>query len=529
MKKKIIVIIGLLVLCLNLAAQVDIRKNATYFSKGLECKYKDDVEGAIVNFETALRYNANDDASMFELCEQYFNCNRIDEAFEMIKKAVALAPDNKWYQMRLGRFYRNFEQYDDFIKVYKPLVEKYPNDPDMLAELIDVLLIKEDYKEAQKRINDLQELIGANSYISRYYNIIAKSYMKKGKEKEALKIYEKVKEIDPNYPYINISLLEYYEKKGKTDKAFDELIDAINNKNLDFNTKANIYEYWFDKATSSPKVDQQAYRAGNAFIENYPENKMGYIILASYYFNKESYDSCAFMSKKALEFEATNYAALQYLVMCDINLNDNEALMEHATEAVKIFPTQPIFYWFAGVSYALANQDEQSINYFEKGRRFVVDKILLCDFDSYLGDLYHSVGEDEKAFQAYERVLNLDPDNVLVLNNYAYYLSLRNEQLEKAKEMSLRAIELEPLNAIYLDTYAWVLYKLGNYKDAEVQMKKALELSDNPKGDNYEHYGDILYRLDRKDEAIANWKIAKEKGNHSNLLEKKLQDGKLYE
>lgn len=529
MKKKIVVILGLLIVSFNLVAQVDIRKNATFFSKGLECKYKDDTEGAIQNFESALRYNSSDDASMFELCEQYVKVNRLDEAFDMIKKAVSLSPDNKWYQMRLGRFYRNFEQYDDFVKIYKPLVAKYPEDPDMLGELIDVLLIKEDYKEAQRRIADLQELIGANSFISRYYNILAKAYMEKGKEKEALKIFDKIKEIDPNDPYINISLLEYYEKKGNMDKAFDELIDGINNQNLDFNTKANIYEYWFDKATSSPKVDQQAFRAGNAFIQNYPENKMGYVILASYYFNQQNYDSCAYMSTKTLEYEPTNYAALQYLVMCDVNLNDNQSLMEHSSEALKIYPTQPIFYWFAGVSYALDHQDEQAINCFEKGRRFVVDKKLLCDFDSYLGDLYHSVGDDEKAFQAYERVLNFDPDNVLVLNNYAYFLSLRNEQLDKAREMALHAIELEPLNSYYLDTYAWVLYKLGNYKDAEVHMKKALGVAKDPNGSNYEHYGDILFRLNKKEEALEYWRKAKEAGNFSQMLEKKLQEGQLYE
>ena len=159
----------------------------------------------------------------------------------------------------------------------------------------------------------------------------------------------------------------------------------------------------------------------------------------------------------------------------------------------------------------------------------MTDKTLLCDFDSYLGDLYHSVGEVEKSFQAYEKVLQTQPDNVLVLNNYAYYLSLRSERLDKAKEMALRAVELSPDNATYLDTYAWVLYKLKDYTGAEAQMKKALNLLNSPDGTYFEHYGDILFQLGRKEEAVECWEKAKKAGGSSKLLDKKLKDKTLYE
>ena len=85
----------------------DKKKNAIYFSNGLQSKYRDDTEGAIRNFEQALRYMPDDAASMYELCQQYADAGRIEEAFNMIKKAAQIDPENKWYQMRLGQFYRN--------------------------------------------------------------------------------------------------------------------------------------------------------------------------------------------------------------------------------------------------------------------------------------------------------------------------------------------------------------------------------------------------------------------------------------
>lgn len=529
--RRCLVIVLLLIATVGFS-QEDVRKNALAFSKGLECKYKEDVSGAIKNFEEALRFMPNDAASMFELSEQYVKAGKMEEGFEMIKQAAQLDPENKWYQMRLAMFYRTLEQFDDYIKVFEGLTAKYPGDVDMLSNLIEAYLITEKYDKAiekldileqqagvsalvseqkveiyqrqgntKKVISELEKLIAENPENTRYYSMLAKVYMENKKEKEAVKLYNNIKEIDPSDPYINISLLEYYENKKDYDKAFDELIEAINNKNLDFNTKANIYEYWFNKHQDAKDIDQQALRAGNAFLVNYPDNKMGYLVMASYHINKQEYQPCSVMAQKALEYDHTNYAAWQYLVICDGALRANDSLKKHSVEALQFYPTQPIFYWYAGVSHALDKQDAEAISYFEKGRKFVTDKNALMDFDSYLGDLYHSVGETEKAFQAYDRVLNQDPDNVLVLNNYAYYLSLRKEDLDKAKAMALHAVELEPNNAIYLDTYAWVLYQKGEYKAAEAQMEKAVKLLKSPDKTYYQHYADILDKVNKPGKA----------------------------
>ncbi len=73
----------------------DKKKNATYFSNGLQSKYREDTEGAIRNFEQALRYMPNDAASMFELSQQYVDAGRIEDAFKMIQQAVKIDPENK--------------------------------------------------------------------------------------------------------------------------------------------------------------------------------------------------------------------------------------------------------------------------------------------------------------------------------------------------------------------------------------------------------------------------------------------------
>ena len=504
----------------------DKKKNAVYFSNGLQSKYREDTEGAIRNFEQALRFMPNDDASMFELSEQYYNAGRIEEAFYMIKQAASLDPDNKWYQIRLGLFYRNLEQYDEFIQLYEKLSEKYPDDLEMLSELIDAYLSmgqldkalnKMDLLEEQvgpnevfteqrlniykrqgnekKLIAELEQLIKENPENSRYYSMLAQVYTESGKEKEALKLFEKIKELNPNDPYINVSLLEYYEKSGDKDKAFNELIAAIRNKNLDLTTKANVYDYWMNKNQDAATVNEQARQCGEAFIETHPDIKLGYLILGSYYIVTENAVKSKELYQKALAIDSTDFYGWQNLIISESRLNENEAVRDHAVAALKYYPMQPVFYWYAGVASAVLKDDENAIAYLEKGRRYTSDKVQMANFDAFLGDLYHEQGDEEKAFEAYDRTLRNDPDNVLVLNNYAYYLAVKGEDLDKALEMSTKAIAAEPDNPTYLDTHAWVLYKKGDYKEAEKHMKKALKLLKEPDATYQEHYDAIMNKL----------------------------------
>ncbi len=371
-------------------------------------------------------------------------------------------------------------------------------------------------------VAELKKLVEHNPENVRYYGMLAQVYAESGDDKNALKTYEKIKEINPNDPYINVSLLEFYEANGDRDKAFKELLSAIRNRNLDMNTKANIYDYWVQKNQGISTIDEEARQCGEAFLETHPDNKLGYLILGSYHLMKENATKAKEQYQKSLAIDSTDFLSWQNLIISESRLNDNEAVRQHAIAALKYYPMQPVFYWYAGIANAVLENKEEAVAYFEKGRRYASDKLQMANFDAFLGDIYHEQGDEEKAFEAYDRTLRNDPDNALVLNNYAYFLSLRGEKLEEALQMAIRANELVPDNVYYLDTHAWVLYKLGRYEDAEKQMKKCLGLDKNPSGANLEHYGDILFKLGKQSEAKEYWKKAQQAGGHSKELEQKL-------
>ena len=93
--------------------------------------------------------------------------------------------------------------------------------------------------------------------------------------------------------------------------------------------------------------------------------------------------------------------------------------------------------------------------------------------------------------------------------------------------MILKAIEINSENFSYLDTYGWILFLSQNYSDAEFWLQKSLDYGGINSGTVLEHYGDVLYKLNRTSEALDYWKKAKDKGDYSDRLLDKIA-GKKY-
>ena len=147
----------------------------------------------------------------------------------------------------------------------------------------------------------------------------------------------------------------------------------------------------------------------------------------------------------------------------------------------------------------------------------------------YQGDSHHALKQDDDAFRFYEKSIQLKDDNAYVLNNYAYYLSLRGADLDKAAKMAQKAVKLEPENPSFQDTYGWVLFMQENFNEALVWIQKALQNNkEEPSAEVMEHYGDVMYKLGNQAVALEYWMKAKTKGPGSDLLDKKINDKKYY-
>jgi tetratricopeptide (TPR) repeat protein len=91
---------------------------------------------------------------------------------------------------------------------------------------------------------------------------------------------------------------------------------------------------------------------------------------------------------------------------------------------------------------------------------------------------------------------------------------------------------MQPNNPTYIDTYAWVFFQEGNYSLAKFYIESAISNGGDNSPDILEHYGDILYKIGNTDKAVEQWEKAlnaKEKGEDTDLLKKKIENKMYYE
>jgi len=533
---------------------------ADVFAKGLIQKQLGNNEEALLLFDQALVIDPNDAATHYEISRVLLAVGRNDESLKEARMATELVPENRWYKAHFAKAARINEKYDDYVQAFAELAEQYPNDLNFVYELAFAYQFTGDYRNSIKAYQKIEELMGVNERITnqktefytrlgepengvieyekliesnpddpRYYAMMAEYCSKNGFDDKAIAAYEKIVEINPDDPYVHISLADFYSKKGETEKSFNELKKGLSNPALDLKTKINLLvNYYRDKLTTEQK--KQALELSEVLMDVHKDDPIASSFYASMLYENEEYEKASPLFREIVESGKGNYAAWEQLLFCDLNLEDYEQLAKDSEECIDYFPNFPLPYFFAGVGNFQIRDFVKAKAFLESGKDFVVNNnALLEQFYSTLGDTYNELENYEASYVAYEKVLKLNPENSVVLNNYAYYLSLRGVELDKAKEMAAKSVESDPYNSSNLDTYAWVLYKLNDFDAALEWIKKAYNNGGETSGAILEHYGDILYKLGQKEEALNFWERAKNQTGYSDLLEKKIVDKELYE
>jgi len=154
---------------------------------------------------------------------------------------------------------------------------------------------------------------------------------------------------------------------------------------------------------------------------------------------------------------------------------------------------------------------------------FKNSKDVLQNIYSFLGENYYKYGEYKLAFKYYDEALSLNPNDFIILNNYSYFLSVQEQDLEKAEQMSRQTVKKFPDNPTYLDTYGWIMFKMGKIKEAKKYVELALKYGGEESAEIFDHYGDILLELRDIDGAIRNWEKSLEIEPGNDQLIKKLR------
>lgn len=530
------------------------------FFDGAREKLLGNYDLAETRFLQALRVDPTSAATMYELGTIYTYQNNKNQALFYSKKAAIADPKNIWYQLLYAECLKDKKQMMEVVGVYERLLQNYPDRIDFYYELANAYLyankpnealktyskiedhvgVTEDasmqkikiYKSlnnADKAIDEAKKLIVAFPKEGKYYGILGELYQEKGLNEKALQAYHDLLKIDPENAYVHLSLADYYRNQKQNEKAFEEIKIAFKSKELDIDTKIKILLSYYSITETYSELKPDADELCKILVEVHPDEAKAFSMYGDFLYRDKKLEQARIEYRKAISLDKEKYALWSQLLIIESELNDYQAMEKESKEAIELFPNQALPYFFNGAANIQLRNFKDAVDVLEEGKNFAFDKLLLAQFYANIGDAQNQLKNYSASDSSYTKALQIDPNNTYVLNNYAYYLSLRNVDLEKAEKMSKRTNDLEPNNNSYQDTYGWILYQMQKYDDAKIWIGKALENGGKNNGTLLEHYGDVLYQLGDQENAVKYWQDAKKTGGASELIDKKIAEKKLYE
>ncbi len=321
-------------------------------------------------------------------------------------------------------------------------------------------------------------------------------------------------------------LADYYRTIGNDSLSFYYSEKAFASKNIPIDMKIAVLSSYIQFYDQNKKYFSEAYRLSEILRETHPKDAKSYAITGDLYNIEGNQDEALKYFKKSLEYQQDVFTIWQQIFFILSDQKKYQELVEESNRAKEYFPNKAMVYYFNGFAYNQLKDYKNAIKAYERGEKMTgTNNDLKAEFYSSLGNTYQSMKNYKKSDESFDKALELKPNFIEVLNNYSYFLSLRNEKLDKAEKMSSLSNSLSPNNSTFLDTYAWILFQQGNYEKAKEWQEKALNYTSEPSSTLLEHMGDILYKLGEKDAAIKYWKDAAALPNASEKVKKKSNEG----
>jgi tetratricopeptide (TPR) repeat protein len=518
-------------------------------------------EKAAEQFALVLRTDPKNHAAMFELASIYNDGKRYADALFFSKQAADLSPDNEWYQLLLADSYENNGKAAEAGVIFHKLSKEHPDRLDYQFQEAETFLMQNKLPEAIKLYDQIEEKMGVNRDLTsqkqrlylklgnikaaaneiekliasdpqniEYYTMLVDLYSANNMKEETMKTITRMQAIDPENPTISLALAEQYRANGQKAESFEQLKKAFSSKMLSPDVKIRILTSYFPLVQNDSEMMSQAMELSKRMSDTHPQEAAAQAVYGDFLSINRDYAKARDQYRLSLAIDKQNLQAWQQLMLVESDLQDYIAMEKESEEALGLFADQSVLYLFNGIAKIQNKKYDEAAKTLLSGSKMVVDNdAQLIEFYSNLGDVYNKLKRYEDSDKYYDKGLKIDPSNANILNNWAYYLSLRKADLEKAAEMSKKSNELIPNNPSNEDTYAWVLFVQGKYVDAKLWIEKALEHGGNTNGTILEHYGDVLYKLGNIDSAVSKWKEAKATGDHSEQIDKKISDKKFYE
>lgn len=513
------------------------------FFEGMKEFIKEEYKRAIPYFEESLKHDANNPTAHYQISLSYYRMNNLQDALMHAMEAEKMEGKNFYFLSHLANIQMDMRMLDAAEKTYKQILMKIGGDEVTYFNLAALYIEMNEYKKAIQTYDKMEKELGLNQNVIRQKQILylqmqdIESALHEGEKLmlefpdiidfrlaqielllnqkryvDAETLLEEITKEQEEFPaQVHLMLAQIYHNQDKPEKEVESLKKAFQSKEISLDSKLNLLMGLYQNANPNTEKGQKTIgmssELAQTLTEVHPQDPSSFGVLGDFLLKQQNYKEAFDAYKSALKIDPNNYSLWERTTQLALESKNYDYAISTSKDALEYFPNQPNLWFLNGVAYMSSTKNEEAITSLEQGKRMIFNNPeLLSQFESQLADIYYKNKDFQKADAAYERALKQNPNNVHALNNYAYYLSLREEKLERAAELGERLVKLYPNNATYLDTYGWVLFVKKEYKEAEKYLSLAAQTTQS--STIIEHYGDVLLELGKKKEALLEWKKA---------------------
>ena len=526
----------------------DLRRYQYFYLEAIRQEGLGNYPEAFELYRHCLEIDSLASESHFAISGFYSSINKDSLALYHLKKAYSLDPKNDEFAERLGQYYLSQNMIEEGTRVYERLADMCHDRSDFLDVLTRIYQYKKDYPKMLETLNRLEEAEGQSENLTlskmqvyssmgdekgayeelsrlvkrhpndlNYKVMMGNWLLANSRKDEALKAYKAVLKEEPGNPQAQMSLMDYYRTTGNSEEADTLLYRILENPETEAQTRISLMR---QVVADNEQSRGDSTRILNIFsrILSLPQQTSDMAEMHVAYMNYKHMPTDSILSglNRVLAINPENIAArLQRL---DIMWRDtiDENVIAECEKAIDYTPEETALYYYLGLAKYLNKDEAGALKALRKGATTIKEdtpKEISSRIYMITGDILHSMNKSEEAYAAYDSCLNINPNEISCLNNYAYYLSEENRDLKRAEQMSYKTIKAEPENTTYLDTYAWILYMQKRYEEARIYIDQALK-NDSTETSSviWEHAGDIYIRLGLKSDASNYWQKAIDSG-----------------
>jgi tetratricopeptide (TPR) repeat protein len=454
---------------------------------------------ALENGLEAIKINPTNLDYKEHVADTYIILGDYNSALKYLKEISSKRPDDINMLYNIGRMYEALKQPSEAIKYYENITENYQYDETVLLRMADIYESYGDYANTAATIEKL--LVINPTDINLKYSAAA-AYVKIPDYNKAIAIYEEILSTNPNNRDVQTEVIKLYFRQHRNNEAFEKYSKFINRDSVDFMTKMDVAVAFMQASAE----DKEALSVSKSILETLQSTYPGEWMPEYYLAYLSSKDNPETAEKKFNDLLSRVDTSAELYVQVGFYYYEQRKFRQAAdvfSSGTIKFPNDYRLNYLTGNSYYSLRQNREALPYLEKALEISPSDLNTL---SNLGLVYDDLGMDAECDRLYEQAFKYHPDNILLLNNYAYHLSERGYKLKEALEMSKKTIDKEPNNSSYLDTYGWILFKLKDYKNAAFYIERAVKVNKNET--LLDHLGDVYEAMDEIVKALKYWNEA---------------------